>query len=96
MDQQPRHELKHEITYGDYLALRRRLLPVMHTSARMACIAYTVCTSITTTIKSYAKSWTVRPNAKNSAFAITITTSTISSWKRSTKIMASASSITLP
>lgn len=29
MDQQPRHELKHEITYGDYLALRRRLLPVM-------------------------------------------------------------------
>lgn len=29
MDQQARHELKHEITYGDYLALRRRLLPVM-------------------------------------------------------------------
>lgn len=29
MEKQFRHELKHEISYGDYLALRRRLLPVM-------------------------------------------------------------------
>lgn len=29
MEKQFRHELKHEISYGDYLALRRRLLSVM-------------------------------------------------------------------
>lgn len=29
MQAQPRHELKHEISPGDYLALRRRLAPVM-------------------------------------------------------------------
>lgn len=29
MDIQPRHELKHEISYEDYLALRHRLLPVL-------------------------------------------------------------------
>lgn len=29
MEKQPRHEMKHEISYGDYLALRRRLLPVL-------------------------------------------------------------------
>ena len=37
MEKQFRHECKHEISYGDYLALRRRLLPVMrhdpHTTA---------------------------------------------------------------
>ncbi len=29
MKQQPRHELKHELSYGDYLSLRHRLLTVM-------------------------------------------------------------------